>query len=155
MLVVWLGCWQPESYTPPPAAQVEASDVLEGTAGEIQPPSAAEATPDGEGAADEAPAAADPAAEAAGDEADASADGEAADEVEEPAPPVAVAVAPWKGRTVGRPLTLVGDDGTPLQVVEQGVAVTVLMEGEDRVKLRCDGCLPVVEGWLQKRNVLR
>jgi len=151
MLVVWLGCWQPESYTPPPAAQVEASDVLEGTAGEIQPPSAAEATPAGEGAADEAPAADEP---SVADEAGTAAD-DAADEVVAPAPPVAVAVSPWKGRTVGRPLTLVGDDGTPLQVVEDGVAVTVLMEGEDRVKLRCDGCLPVVEGWLQKRNVLR
>lgn len=143
--MVWLvlACWQPDAYAPPPPAQVEASDVLEGTASQIVPgaPAVDSAEPE---------AAPDSAADGPGDSAE--------PEVEAPAPPpppVAVAVSPWAGRTVGRPLTLVDDAGAPLRVLGDAVAVTVLMEGDDRVKVRCDGCSPPVEGWLQKRAVQR
>ncbi len=79
---------------------------------------------------------------------------EAGEEEEEVATPAdAGEIRPRSARTVGQPLTLVSDDGAPLQVIGDGVVVTVLMEGPDRVKVRCDGCRPVQEGWLQRRAV--
>ena len=110
MLLVFLACWQPDPYAPPPPAQVEQSDVMGGTAPDILPPEVATPAEDGE-------------------------------------------VRPRSALTVGQPLTLVSDYGAPLQVLGDGVAVTVLMEGSDRVKVRCDGCRPVQEGWLQRRAV--
>ncbi|MSQ00583.1 MAG: hypothetical protein EXR71_01660 [Myxococcales bacterium] len=129
MVLFLLGCWQPDAYAPPPPAQVEASDVLAGTAAAIERP----ARVDGD-----APEEAGPPAPA---------DDQAV------SPPVAEDIRPRSARTVGKPLTLVGDDGAPLQVVGDGIAVTVLMEGADRVKVRCDGCRPVQEGWLQRGAV--
>ncbi len=136
MLLV-LGCWQPPDVQPPPPVQVEASDVLDGTAGEIAP-EAEEG--EGEGEAEEDAEEAEPTAE----------------EPAVPAPPVAAAVSPWMGRTVGSPLTLVDDAGSPVYILRgPSAAVVVLMEGEDRVRVRCEACLPVVEGWLQKSAVSR
>lgn len=150
--MLWLlGCWQPPAVVPPAPAQVEASDVLEGSAEEIRPGAAGdEAAPEGEGAAE---------GEAV-PEGEAGAEGEGAPEGEgEPGvagPPPAVAVKPWGGRTVGSPITIVDDLGAAVQVVRGApVAVVVLMEGEDRLRVRCDGCVPVVEGWLQKSAVAR
>ncbi len=126
MVLFLLACWQPDAYAPPPPAQVEASDVLAGTAAEIEPPAVLEAAEEPE-AVGEAPG--------GGEDA----------EVDH--------VRPRPARTVGKPLTLVSDYGAPLQVLGDGVAVTVLEEGPDRVKVRCDGCRPVQEGWLQRRAV--
>ena len=123
-MLTLLACWQPEPFVAPAPAQVEASDVLEGTAGAIEPGD--EDQPEGDAEADPPPV------------------------------PTDMEVEPWKGRTVGRPLTLVGDDGAVVTVIaEEGVAVTVLMEGAERLKVRCDGCRPPLEGWLQKRAVVR
>lgn len=150
--MLWLlGCWQPPETLPPAPVQVEASDVLEGSADEIKP-----GAPAGEEEAD--PTAAEPGAEPHADvvEAEGEPDPTAAVEVEAPVVPVARTVDPWRGRTVGSPITIVDDLGAPVQVVRGApVAVVVLMEGEDRLKVRCEGCLPVVEGWLQKTAVAR
>lgn len=137
MLLILLACWRPEPYAAPAPAQVEASDVLEGTAGAIEPGGEAEA------------------AEAdIGEDAEAEV-GEEPEAVVEPAP-TDLAVEPWSARTSGRPLTLVGDDGSVVLVItEEGVAVTVLMEGPERLKVRYDGCQPPLEGWLQRRAVVR
>ena len=144
MLLLIAACWQPTPFAAPPPAQVEASDVLEGTAAGIRPgeeagPPPEEAGPEGEDAAGEpepAPGEDDP--------------------PDPPAPAVAHDVAPWKGHTVGTPVSLVGDDGKPLQVLRvAGASVTVLQEGEDRLKVRCDDCRPVVEAWVQRRLVER
>ena len=142
--MLWLlACWQPPPAVPPAPAQVEASDVLEGSAAEIRPGAAGdEAAPEGEVATE------------------GEAEGEAAPEGEgEPAvagPPPAVTVKPWGGKTVGSPITIVDDLGAAVQVIRGApVAVVVLMEGEDRLRVRCDGCVPVVEGWLQKSAVVR
>lgn len=160
--MLWLlGCWQPPAVVPPTPAQVEASDVLEGSAEEIRP-----GAPDHEQAAAEGEPAAAEAAGLAGEEGapeeEGAAEGEGSGELEgageaaPPGPPPAVAVKPWQGRTVGSPLTIVDDLGAALQVIRGApVAVVVLMEGEDRVRVRCEGCLPVVEGWLQKSAVVR
>ncbi len=152
--MLWLlACWQPPPAVPPAPAQVEASDVLEGSAAEIRPGAAGdEAAPEGEVATE---------GEAAPEEEgapEAEAEGEAAPEGE-PAvagPPPAVTVKPWGGKTVGSPITIVDDLGAAVQVIRGApVAVVVLMEGEDRLRVRCDGCVPVVEGWLQKSAVVR
>lgn len=154
--MLWLlGCWQPPPVVPPAPAQVEASDVLEGSAAEIQPGAAGEeAAPEGEGAAEGEAA---PEEEGA-PEGEAEGEGEAAPEGE-PAvagPPAAVAVKPWSAKTVGSPITIVDDLGAAVQVIRGApVAVVVLMEGEDRLRVRCDGCVPVVEGWLQKSAIAR
>jgi hypothetical protein len=131
----------------PSPVVVEATDVLEGTADQIRPgaePSEAEAdaAPDAEAAAED---------EAAG---------EAVPGGDDPAPPpaapVAVEVAPWPAHTVGSPLSLVNDAGETVRVLRgPPVAVVVLMEGEDRVKVRCEGCEPPAEGWLQRTAVAR
>jgi len=160
ILALLTACWQPEPYVAPPPAQVEASDVLAGTADQITPggePSgeagageagvAGEAEPEGEAPSAEAGAA----GEAGAGEADA---GEA--EVEAPPVPTDLPVEPYVAHTIGRPITIVGDDGAPLQVITaQGAKVTVLAEGPERVKVHCDDCRPEVEGWLQKRVVAR
>jgi hypothetical protein len=147
MFWLLIGCWQPPTTQPPAPLQVEASDVLEGTADEITP--GAE-LPDGPAAADGEVADGDEAADG-----DADAGGpEVPEAPDPPAAPPAVDVEPWLGHTVGSPLTLVDDVGAVVQVVRGGpVAVRVLQEGPDRVKVRCEGCLPVVEGWLQKSAV--
>lgn len=137
MLLTLFACWRPEPYVAPPPAQVEASDVLEGTAAAIEPGGADEGGDEavlGEGDAEPGP---EP-------------------EPDPPPAPTDLAVEPWSGRTSGRPLTLVGDDGTVVMVIaDDGVAVTVLMEGPERLKVRCDGCRPPLEGWLQRRAVVR
>lgn len=162
ILTLVAACWSPAPYTPPPPAQVEASDVLEGTADTIRPPGdpgaddAPEATPPeaaGEPPDDPADAAADPDPDAADPDpgepdADAAAD--------PPPAPTDLPVDPYAAHTVGRPVTLVGDDGVPLVVLTtENVAVTVLAEGPERLKVRCTGCTPQVEGWLQRRVVAR
>jgi hypothetical protein len=153
--MLWLlGCWQPPETLPPAPVQVEASDILEGSAGEIKPWAPTE---DGEADPTAAEAGAEPEAEVVEAEGDPDPTAEAeAPEVEAPVVPVARTVDPWRGRTVGSPITIVDDLGAPVQVVRGApVAVVVLMEGEDRLKVRCEGCLPVVEGWLQKTAVAR
>lgn len=65
-----------------------------------------------------------------------------------------VLVKPYRAYTVGTPLSIVNDVGQLLATVGQpGTKVTVLAEGSLRVKVRCDGCSPVVEGYLQKERV--
>lgn len=150
MLLTLLACWSPEPFAAPAPAQVEASDVLEGTAGAIEPGGEAEDGAEVEQGGDEEPVlAAEPGPD---DEPDAAAEVEDAP----PAPPTDLAVEPWSGHTSGRPLTLVGDDGAVVLVIaDEAVAVTVLMEGPERLKVRCDGCRPPLEGWLQRRAVVR
>ena len=144
ILALLTACWQPEPYVAPPPAQVEASDVLAGTADQIVPGAA-------EAGAGEAEAEAEPAGEAG------AAGGEGEVEAPEAPPtPTDLPVQPYVAHTVGRPITIVGDDGAPLQVITaQGAKVTVLAEGPERVKVHCDDCRPEVEGWLQKRVVVR
>ena len=78
------------------------------------------------------------------------------EEEEPPAPAVAEEVSPWAGYTLGTPLTLVADNGSVIRVLAQEhMAVTVLREGPDRVKVRCDACTPIVEGWLQRHAVIQ
>ncbi len=166
ILALLTACWQPEPYVAPPPAQVEASDVLAGTADQIVPGAAeagageaeAEAEPAGEaGAAGGEGEAPSPEAGAAGVGEAGVAGGEGEVEAPEAPPtPTDLPVQPYVAHTVGRPITIVGDDGAPLQVITaQGAKVTVLAEGPERVKVHCDDCRPEVEGWLQKRVVVR
>lgn len=65
-----------------------------------------------------------------------------------------VMVKPYRAYTVGTPLSIVNEVGQLIATVGQpGTKVTVLAEGSVRVKVRCDGCSPVVEGYLQKERV--
>jgi len=65
-------------------------------------------------------------------------------------------VEPYKGFTVKTPLSIVDEAGQPVAVLgKPGVEVTVLTEAALRVKVRCDGCDPVVTGYLQSDAVRR
>lgn len=128
MVLVLFGCWQPGDYLPPQP---------EGLAAAVAP-GGADVAPEGE-AGDDPP------------DADAEAD---ADEGTDRA---AAAVDPYGAHTLGSPLTLVDDVGAVVQVLPvPNTAVTVLEEEPGvRRRVRCDGCTPVVEGWLQWDRVER
>jgi len=65
-------------------------------------------------------------------------------------------VEPYKAFTVKTPLSIVDEAGQPVAVLgKPGVEVTVLSEAALRVKVRCDGCDPVVTGYLQRDAVQR
>jgi hypothetical protein len=158
--VFWiLGCWQPDAYTPPAPAEVTAADIAAG----LPAGSPNEAgRPDGGAGSAEAPdegstvpadaTASEPSTEAAeapakGNEAE---NGTAKSDFDD-AP-----VQPWTGHTVGTPLSLVDDLGRAIAVIGlPGTKVTVLTEGSLRMKVRCDGCDPQVEGYIQRDKVQR
>ncbi len=129
-VVLWLlGCYAPPPYIHPAPAEVTMSDLLSGVEAEEAPLEQ-----------DEAPvevAAVDP----PGSEPVAS----NFDDAE---------VDPYKAFTIKTPLSIVDDAGQPVAVLgKPGVAVTVLAEAPLRVKVRCDGCDPVVTGYLQRDAV--
>ncbi len=65
-------------------------------------------------------------------------------------------VDPYKAFTVKTPLSIVDEAGQPVAVLgKPGVEVMVLSEASLRVKVRCDGCDPVVTGYLQRDAVQR
>ncbi|MFZ5480274.1 MAG: hypothetical protein ACOZNI_26150 [Myxococcota bacterium] len=73
--------------------------------------------------------------------------------VEEPATPETVL---WRGATKWGRLSLVDDGGRTVGRIEAaGVAVEVLREEPQRVKVRCATCSPPVEGWLQAALVVK
>jgi hypothetical protein len=127
-VLVLLACWQPAPYTPPPAPEVEAEEVLSADEAENEEADAADEPPTEAGVNEE-----DPPTKPAFDD---------------------VPVKPYRGYTVGTPLSLVDDVGQLVATIgTPGTNVTVLAEGSVRVKIRCDGCSPVVEGYLQKDRV--
>lgn len=132
-IVLWLlGCYTPPPYIHPAPAEVTMSDILSGVE-PLEAATEADAT---------APAEAEAAIDAPGE-----AQPSAFDDAQ---------VDPYKAFTVKTPLSIVDDAGQPVAVLgKPGVEVTVLSEASLRVKVRCDGCDPVVTGYLQRDAVQR
>jgi hypothetical protein len=163
----FLACWQPGAYNPPAPAEVSASDVQEGLRGTppgseaeadadvgTEPTSGRATTPDAANPdaanPDAAAGAAPEVAEAGATEAVADAGSEAKSDFDDRE------VSPWIGHTLGTPLSVVDALGQPIAVVgAPGTKVTVLEEGTLRLKVRCDGCDPVVTGYVQRDRVQR
>lgn len=127
-LLLVLGCWRPDAYTPPAAppeeAPVDAPDDAPEEAREGTP----EDAPDNVGGeADDAPT--------------------AAEGGEEDAPPP---FANYAARTLQAPVTLVDDYGKPLVVISTaGIVLEVRGEDDVRTRVWCGSCTPAVEGWIQ------
>lgn len=142
-----VACWQPTAYPTPPPPQVTAAELME----------AQTVTPDdGSPTASEQPTET-PAAIEGADENDTAR--QAASPDPETTGPLGlsfddVLVKPYRAYTVGTPLSVVNEFGQLVATIgTPGTRVTVLAEGSLRVKIRCDGCSPVVEGYLQKERV--
>jgi hypothetical protein len=163
--VLWLlACYSPPAYVFPAPAEVTMADVLDAAPGTRagDPPAGEGDPPGGEGhqGEDGAGTIADPGVEV-------EAETEGATEAARASSPGGEGVGadddfddtevrPYKAFTVKTPLSIVDDAGQPVTVLAKpGVAVTVLAEGSLRVKVRCDGCDPVVEGYLQASAVQR
>ncbi len=134
-LLLVLGCWRPDAYTPPAAPPEDAPE-------EEAPGDAPDDAPD------------DPPTAAEGDEAETQADppSEAAD-AEPDAPPPFPAYA---ARTLQAPVTLVDDYGKPLAVLNVAGAILEVRGEEDvRTLVWCGSCTPAVEGWIQAHLVER
>lgn len=71
-------------------------------------------------------------------------------EAEEPEAPVSD-MEPWKGLTVGAPLSLVDARGQVVQVLAVPKMEVLVLAEEAPVRrwVRCTSCTPEVEGWLQ------
>jgi hypothetical protein len=129
-----LGCWQPGAYLPPVP-----ENLARLAADEATPAEEAGTPADEEAAPEDAPADGVPAEEAPA-------------EPEAPAPPPPDAYA---SHTVGAPLTIVDDVGKPVTVLtaSRTEVIVLLEEPPVRKRVRCTGCVPQAEGWLQFDNV--
>ena len=157
-MVLFLACYEPPAYTHPAPAEVTMNDVLSwegaaaapGNAGDDELAEGEEGSPGDDPPGDDPPGDDPPGDE---EQADANIDDTVADATadfgDQP-------VRPYTAFTLRTPLAIVDDAGQPLAVIAKpGTEVEVIAEGTLRVKVRCVGCSPVVEGYLQADAVQR
>lgn len=163
-VLLFVACYAPPDYVHPAPAEVTMHDVLSGEVGDG--PGGGGAAADDEAAPDEDDGDAEPANDGDAEPAD---DGDAEPAADGDAEPAAEAnaaeaasdfqdqpVRPYTAFTLRTPLSIVDDAGQPVAVIAKpGTEVEVIAEGELRVKVRCTGCSPVVEGYLQADAVQR